>query len=244
MTAAAPSAPEVLRGVRMDGAPLRLGRARSDGAASPVAQALVEAPSPEEELRHARAQALRQAHEEGLSSGRAEGLREGRAQAADEVRQAVQRAVAEAGLQAQAQRERLQRIGQHARAAVADLLWAAQDEMVALCYETLCRMLGANALQPAAVRSQVAQLMAQHGAPGVVLHVHPGDAELLQGGSAAGMQLPVVADPDVAVGGCILRTPAGALDARLDAMLEACKAALLQARAGAVQDGRPTGEAA
>ena len=243
MSVAPRPAPEVLRGVRMEGVPLRLGRARADVAPAPAAQGLAEAPAAEEELRQARELASRQAREEGLAAGRAEGLREGRAQAAEEVRQAVQRAQAQAGLQAQAQREQFQRLLQHARTAVADLLWAAQDEIVALCYETLCRMVGAHALQPATVRAQVGHLMAQHGAPGVVLHLHPADAELLGGESPAGVALPVVADADVALGGCVLRTPAGGLDARLDAMLEACKAALLEARAGAVQDGRGGEEA-
>jgi flagellar assembly protein FliH len=235
---------EVLRGLHLEGSPLRLGRARAGVAASPAAQALLDESSAEEELRQARVAALRQAHEEGLRSGRAEGLREGRAQAAEELRQAVQRAVAEAGLRSQEEHERLHAIAQHARAAVADLLWAAQDEIVALCYETLCRTVAVAAVQPDAVRAQLAHLMASHGGPDVVLHVHPEDAELLQDGPPARAALPVVADADVAMGGCILKTPAGALDARLDSMLEACKAALLAARAGAVQDPHSGEEAA
>jgi flagellar assembly protein FliH len=238
MSSGSSNAPEVLRGIRFDSAPLRLGRARASGASAPAAQALVDEAEEDQALRQAHAQALRQGreqgHEEGLRAGRAEGLREGRAQAAEEVRQAVQRALAQAEAQWNDEHERLGRIAQHAQAAVADLLWSAQDEMVVLCHETLCRVVGASAVQPAFVRAQLAHLLAQHGAPDVVLHVHPQDAELLQRpGSGA---VPVIGDAQVALGGCILKSTSGALDARLDAILEACKAALLEARASGSQD--------
>jgi flagellar assembly protein FliH len=239
MKAGSPAVPDVLRGVRLEGAPLRLGRARASGAVSPAAQGLDAEPAEEEQFRQARALALRQAHEEGLRSGRAEGLREGRAQAAEEVRQAVLRVTMEAALQREADHERLQRIARHAQSALADLLWAAQDEIVALCFETTCRIVGASAVEPRAIRAQLAHLLAQHGAPEVVLHVHPQDAELLQAGASAGKAARIVADPEVALGGCILRTDAGALDARLDAMLEACKVVLREARVSAEQQRRP-----
>jgi flagellar assembly protein FliH len=237
MTTATSTASGVLRGVAFEGAPLRLGRARASVAPPAVAQGHGTEPAEDQQLRQARALALRQAQEEGQRSGRVEGLREGRAQAAEEVRQAVQRAVKEAGLQLRTEHERLACIAAHAQAALAEVVWAAQDESVALSYETLCGMLGASAVQPGAIRAQVAHLLAQHGAPEVVLHVHPQDAELLRGGVPAVAER-IVADPEVALGGCILRTAAGALDARLDAMLEACKTVLREARAYAVQQHR------
>ena len=158
-----------------------------------------------------------------------EGLREGRAQAADEVRQAVQRAVAEAVLPLQAQHERLQKIAQGAQESMATLLAAAEDDMVALCYETLCRLIGASAVGPEAVRAQLARLAALHGGTDLVLHVHPQDAELLERGPAGAFTW--VADIEVGLGGCILKSSRGALDARLETMLSACKATLLEARA-------------
>ncbi|HET8748746.1 MAG TPA: FliH/SctL family protein [Ramlibacter sp.] len=185
---------------------------------------------------------LRQGHEEGVHAGRAEGLREGRAQGAEEIRQATQRAVAEAELRSKAQHERLQCVAQHAHDAMADLLWSAQDDMVALCYETLCRIVGEHAVQPAFVRAQLAHVLAQHGAAEVVLHFHPQDAELLQSGPGTA-RFKAVPDPEVALGGCILKTASGALDARLETMLQACKEALSEARAAA-QPQRPEGKAA
>jgi flagellar assembly protein FliH len=236
MTGECSIAPQVLRGLRLEGAPLRLGRARAGMAPAAGQQSLVEEAAQEQALREAHAQAMREGHEEGMRCGRAEGLREGRMQAAEEVRQSVQRGVAEAQAEWKAGHERVHRIAQHAHAALADLLWGAQDEMVALCFETLCRIVGRSAIQPEFVRAQVAHCLAQHGAPAVELHVHPQDAELLQRGSAAAPAVRVIGDPAVALGGCILQAASGALDARLDAMLETCKAALLDARANAVQE--------
>jgi flagellar assembly protein FliH len=224
---------EVLRGLPLDATPLRLGRAPAG-----VASASAEHAGREQALRDAQALALKEAREEARRAGHAEGLREGRAHAAEEIRQAVQRAVAEAVQPLQAQHERLQEIARNAQGTAAVALAAAEDEMVALCFEALCRLVGERSAEPEAVRAQVAQLLALHGGADVLLHVHPQDAELLERGAEG--QARWVADPQVALGGCILKSSGGALDARLETMLAACKAALLEARARrrqAVADG-------
>ena len=226
---------DVLRGLPLDATPLRLGRARAS-----VAPAPAEEGARAQALREAHALAVREGREEGLRAGRAEGLREGRALAAEEIRQAVQRAVAEAVLPLQAQRERLQEIARRAQETPAAVLAAAEDDMVALCYETLCRLIGASGVGPDAVRAQLAQLVVLHGGTEVVLHVHPQDAQLLERSTRG--QARWVADPEVALGGCILKSSRGALDARLETMLAACKATLLETRAQR-QNGAAAGEA-
>lgn len=237
MTTEVSSGREVLRGMRFDAPPLRLGRGREISAAPTQAAAPICEPEQDQAILEARALALREAREEGLRSGRAEGLRDGRGQAAAEIRQAVQHAVAEAEQRWVAELERVQRIARHAQDAVADTVAAAHDEIVALCFETLCRMLGDRSLQPETVRAQLSQLLEQHGSPGVLFHVHPHDAELLQRADDASGAASAcwVADADVALGGCIVKSPVGALDARLETMLAACKSTLLEARARAAR---------
>lgn len=223
-------ASDVLRGVPVNGAPLRLGRARAAVAAAPVADA--DAIARERALEDARSLAMSDAREQGLREGRAEGLREGREHAAEEIRRAVQRAVADAVLPLEKEYAQLLRIVQGTRDMLAQALSAGQDEMAALCFETLCRVLGANALRPDMVQAQLAQLVQQHGSKPLVLHVHPEDARLLDARAAAALPDGTrwQADADVTLGGCILQLPGGALDARLETMLSACKAALLEAR--------------
>lgn len=233
MSAVGVTGHEVLRGLPLDATPLRLGRAPSG-----VAPASAEHSGREQALRDAQALALKEAREEARRVAHAEGLREGRAHAAEEIRQAVQRAVAEAVQPLQAQHERLQEIARNAQEAAAAALAAAEDEMVALCFEALCRLVGERGVEPDAVREQVSQRLALHGGADVLLHVHPQDAQLLERGAEG--QARWVADPQVALGGCILKSSGGALDARLETMLAACKAALLEARArrrDAVVDG-------
>jgi flagellar assembly protein FliH len=233
MSAAAAPCVEVLRGLHLDGEPLRLGRARSEGSTPPSQPAAVRFDE-EQALQELRALSMREAREEGLRAGRADGLREGRAHAAEEIRAAVQQAVSDAVRPVQEQHDRLQQLAEQARLALADALVQAQEEMVALCYDTLCRMVGAAAVRPELVRAQLLHLLQVHGSAGVALHVHPDDAELLTESTARGAQPDTtarwVADPQVALGGCILKTSSGGLDARLETMLGACKAALLEAR--------------
>jgi flagellar assembly protein FliH len=120
-----------------------------------------------------------------------------------------------------------------------DCLRAAEDDMVALCFDTVCHIVGGSVLEPDAVRgllrAQAARLAEE---ARVSVHVHPRDAELLRGMDADG-QMRYVADPQVALGGCIVRQPGAALDARLETMLAACKEALLAARANASPGARP-----
>ena len=239
----APS-PTVLRGLHIDRAPLRLGRAAVPSPATRSALGVAEEErAAEDALQQAHALARSHGHEEGLRSGREQGLREGRQQADQEIRQAVQDALAQSERERNEDRERLRRIVQHAQCALADLLWSAQEHMVALCYETLCRMVGAAAAQPEFIQRQLSHLMAQHGAPGVVLHVHPQDAALLQRTWVDAPALRVIPDPRVAAGGCILQCSSGALDARLETMLASCKAALLEAGADALHGPRPQEDA-
>jgi flagellar assembly protein FliH len=221
---------DVLRGLALQGAPLRLGRARPGEAQAPVPAPEVSGPAAS--LQEERALVMREAREQGLREGRAEGLREGRAQAAEEIPLALQRAVAEAVLPLEQEHAQLLQMAQGLGQAIADALAAAQDEMAALCFETLCRMFGATAVDPQTVRAQLAHLVREHGSGDVVLHLHPQDVRLLESrpGEASQARVRWVADAEVALGGCILQTASGGLDARLETMLEACKAALLAAR--------------
>lgn len=225
------TASQLLRGVPLDAAPVRL--AAATGAAQPLRDPIVVAA--EAEFQHAREQALRAGHEDGLRTGRAEGLRQGRAEAAAQARTALEKAVEEAVRPLQAEQQRLRELGDSLQAAVADAVHAAHDEMIALAFEAICRILGDHALRPDTVRAQLAQLVARHATrETVAVHVHPQDRELL---ADALPDTPWIADPEVALGGCMLRGTAGALDARLETMLAACRAVLLQARASGASTG-------
>jgi len=200
------------------------------------------APDPDAELRQIRAAARQEARDEGWREGHAQGLRAGHAEGLAQGQAAAEAALAEALAKAAAalqQQERdwatlLGSVQQQARQIAA----AVEDDAVALCFETICRVLGSALLTPAAVQAQVHALMAAWQQRGLVaVHLHPQDAARLP--PPAG-PCSWVADPSVALGGSILRGSGDALDGRLETILAEVKTALLAARA----DAPPAGSAA
>jgi flagellar assembly protein FliH len=209
----------VLRQAHLHEAPAAVGRPRAT-AATIEAGAEV-APDPLLAAREA-------AWQQGLAEGRAAGFRQGHAEGHDagtaEAAVAARALQAEAVAQATAvldERHReLADVLLSARGALQDRLARAEDEMVALCFETVARVLGSALVTPEGVRAQLRQLLQQAGQErAVAVHVHPGLAAPLQALCGDGGGVEIVADPAVGGGGCILRGDCGALDARLGTLL-------------------------
>lgn len=225
---------EVLRGMHVEAVPLRLERTRaragSEARAAPERQA--EDAAIDLARRQRAEDAARQVREEGQRAGYEAGMRKGLVDAATEVRAAVDKATADERAMLAAQRTRLDAFAGELRNAMATVRAAAEDEMVALCFETLCRMIASTSIQEQAVRETLLELAGKV-RPGdlVALHVHPAELAWLEEARADdGWTLPMVGDPDAGAGGCIVKCRAGGLDARLESMLVECKAALLAAR--------------
>jgi flagellar assembly protein FliH len=219
------SPPQVLRGMPTAAKPLRLQTRRTPPAAATAGPL-------ESELRQECERVLQDARERGLRSGREEGLRQGRSEAAVQARaaldQAVEQAVEQARQRLDAEHARVRDFAAAIGAAVDEALEQAREELIALAFETICRIVGEHAVQPETVRSQLASLLQRHGMrERLVLHVHPQDGQLL---AQLAPEVAWVADPEVRLGGCLLRSPAGGLDARLETVLSACRDALLDAR--------------
>lgn len=219
------SPPEVvLRQLRLDGTAALLARTRPAAGDLPPADPA--------------ASAARSGYEEGLRSGREEGLRLGYEDGRKQGLQAAQAAAQEAERMrerevAQAEEQRAQELRSVSSAlqqALQAVAAKSEDDMVQLCFETITRVIGEAAQHRESVRAQVRALLSQWlGAPPIAVHLHPGDLALLrEGGAAPGV--PCVADPQVEAGGCIVRGTQGALDARLDRVLDAVRQTLLAAR--------------
>ena len=163
-----------------------------------------------------------QGHAAGLEAGYTQGCIEGRQTGEKEVRNRDSAA-------RQAQSAQLARLDSMLRALPAQLdqrLREAEDDMVALCMTVIGRMLGefASTVEgtKALVRQAVGELAAQ---PVAIIHVHPSDlvglqADLVwQSGIAAAGKITWLGDPAIALGGCVVSTPQGDLDARLETQL-------------------------
>lgn len=231
----------VLRDAPLHPQAVRVGRRPVAGVAGPDAAQVPHAVDPEKlheaVLARAREEAVRLGREEGLRAGREEGQRagyeegrsKGQADAQAEAAAAAAKAAAEAAQPLRESERRLQALAGALEQQLAAWRELAEDDAVALAYELACRVLGTALVTPEGVRAQARQLRAQADG-GVAFHVHPDDLPLLPEPSP-GEAMRWVADASVTTGGCIARSDAGALDARLNTLLEECLQGLLDVRA-------------
>jgi flagellar assembly protein FliH len=176
----------------------------------------------------ARQTAMDEARREGFESGRAEGLSKGEEDAREQTARAEEATRREAaGALAEGAR-RIEQLLQSLLAATEDQRAIAEEDLVALGFESLCRVLGREAASAESLRSVVRHLLAAQGARvQLEVHVHPDDMALLP---AAQDNWRWVADESVQLGGVILRSPQGSLDARLEVQLAALREALVNTR--------------
>lgn len=196
-----------------------------------------------------RQQGVVQGTAQGFEEGFAKGLADGYAAGESEGREAGFAAgMQEARAQVDAQQAQWH---EHASSLVAQLQGeraamreAAESDIVELVMTAICRIAGEGAINRDGARAMIRNAM-QQASPARVMRVrvHPDDFGWLNAGASAGD--PVwLADSSVALGGCIVETDAGTLDARLETQLEAVKNALRDVRAaraaGAAAGARAT----
>lgn len=218
----------------------------------------------------AREQGYREGWEQGRQAGYEAGAQEGAvaakqevlAQASDVIAEAA-KAAGEQALQQTShalkqeaferwsqQQARLDALLAALPAQIALRLEAAQDDMLALCMEALLHILGEQAVQAPVIRSTVRHALDQLRArPLIRIELHPDDLAALRhlpGWDAwCEQQAPGamwVGNAELAGGGCVVVSPEGSLDARLDGQLQAFRTILLNSRrtAAAQHDGAPT----
>lgn len=108
-----------------------------------------------------------------------------------------------------------------------------EDMLVEIVFAALCRLVGTVAATGAGVEAMVRQLLAgEREAGALCVRLHPHDLALLTaGGAAFDPGLSLRADDSIEIGGCLLESPRGTLDARLEVQLAQLRAAMLALRA-------------
>jgi flagellar assembly protein FliH len=166
----------------------------------------------------------RQAAEREREDARREGYACGQEQAAAEARAALRQ---ETGRLSAA----VANLGQER----ANVLAQVEDEVVEIVFCAVTRMIGTALAGREQVAALVDHLMAQaRTADGLTLRLHPDDADLLAAhgdGGAFGADVALRADAAVALGGCLIDSPVGRLDLRLETLLDQLRATLLAVRA-------------
>lgn len=207
-------------------------RADSLELADPAARARKPvAPEPTEEELAARRQqelaALREAarqagHAEGLAQGHAEGLAQGRAEGLEAGRRDGHAEGLQAGLlEARAEAEALDALGQSCAAAIEELSTGVSAALAALALDiarkVIATELKANPDSVAAVVRQALRTdLSEHGA--VQLWLHPDDAALVEthlGETLAENKWRIMRDATLARGGCRAQSAYGDIDATL-----------------------------
>ncbi len=155
--------------------------------------------------------AERRGHAAGLSAGEAEGR--------ELLREQCERVLSVATALA------------HSKLAV---LNEAEDLVVDIAFAALCRVLGDKLVSRRTVATLVAQLVQQEREPELLcVRLHADDLELLleEGdGPRLDPRIRLQADATIEIGGCIVDSQRGTLDARLDLQLDSLRHALLTAR--------------
>lgn len=198
-----------------------------------VAQAVQPRPVAEPDPQRARAvletelAEVRRAAQQQLEKARADA--EQRGYAAGEQRGGIAARVA---LQAEA--ERAASLAAALAAARTAMIADAEEAALELAFVAVCRILG----EGAASRDTVLRLV-QAGAQAmreqeqVCIRLHPLDLELLErGGPAPDTGVQYRADATIELGGCVIESGAGTLDARLETQLGRLRATLVAVRAG------------
>lgn len=218
---------DVLRGMHLESQAFCVGRTRVPGdavPASPVATAIATVDVMQERV-EAEVERLRAAAEK---DGYEAGLRQGHAAAARQAESERQQASAQAHAVLEEERKAVRALAANVAATARDLLNCAEDDMVTLCFDVLCRVLGESVPPHQAIRAQL-RSAARHLPPAgdIAVHVHPVDADLLAGcAETEPGRFQWVADADVALGGCVVKHAGGGLDLRFETALAACREAL------------------
>jgi len=196
---------------------------------SPPAGTAAGAQSTEELVEQARRSILAQIKSEAEAArelGRQRGLQEGRAAGQEESRQAFAGELA-----------RVRSVAGKLSDVLASGIDGTEDLAVAIAFEAICKVLGESAVTVEGVRAQVRQAAAcAKSKERLVVRLHPADLSALRDAGALNATLSTekavswVADNSIELGGCVVETDGGGLDARLETQIERMRATLLAAR--------------
>lgn len=163
------------------------------------------------------------AREEGFAQGHAQGLDEGRTQGAAEYGASVRQVT-----------ELLASLRGHLNQKIEGV----SDIAIEIVYEAVAKILGEQIVQREVIIVMVREIVRRAKERSrLVARLAPRDIEVLNGQSAKLVEglnigdIELVADDRVVLGGCLLETPSGNLDGRIEIQLQQLRDALLNARA-------------
>jgi flagellar assembly protein FliH len=184
----------------------------AEGAARPDPVALLE------QIEARRLQVLEQAYGEGYAAGEEAGR--------DEARHAYDKEIGA-----------LRELAASMSPAFDVFLSDAEDLLVEIAFEAVCKIMGRALCERAGVSAMVRQVIEQvREREQLIVRLAPADFALLTGPDAPGLEAEIAnaqltPDERVARGGCLIDSPSGTLDGRLETQLQRLREVLIAARA-------------
>jgi flagellar assembly protein FliH len=187
-----------------------------------------------EQIEAERVQVLEQAYDEGYRAGEEAGRSDGQRAYDDQV-------------------NRLRAVGTEMSAAFDRHIEEAEDLLVEIAFESVCKILGRALRDRDGVSAIVQEVMHQaREREQLIVRLAPPDYALLTGRPApleeprrseepvsefAAWNAQMMPDPRVALGGCLIESPGGTLDGRLETQLQRLREVLVAARASKANEG-------
>ena len=193
-------------------------------------------------MREGKAQGYKQGHELGYQQGTEKGYQDGLKQGKEQA-QAAQDAARKEQAHFRDSSRRLEEILGGVSQEIALRLAESEDDMVALCFDVVCRIAGKELATAVGVRHHLLHALRDFKLRAALkVHMHPDDLALLQHEQLPPDRIDVdlermghnqvqwVPDTDIAMGGCVLRSSEGGLDARLQTQLESLRSVFVEVR--------------
>lgn len=158
------------------------------------------------------------AYEKGHANGYQEGLRTGDAEGRDAYTSGLRQ---------------LEELTKNLNSTVQSSLEEAEDMMVSIVFESVCKIVGDTLATRDGVVAVVKEALGRaRGKSALIIRVNPLDLELIEESTAFGVasEADWRADDAIPMGGCVVESEYGTLDARIDTQLNQLKRVLLAAR--------------
>lgn len=185
------------------------------------------------ELEKIKSRQFLEAKETGYAEGRESGYAEGKQNARQEIEAQHQLLEKEA--------EQLSLVVKSLRVGINEKYLQMQDDLTEICFIGMSQLLVQNIVRPEVIAAKIQSLLQQQISNDVIdVHVHPDDYARLNQWQKPGAEyrtvdfnashFNLIADPDVKLGGVLMRSGKNSLDARIEYQLEQVKETLLKSR--------------
>lgn len=173
----------------------------------------------------------------GFEVGFREGFERGQSTADAKIREAADKVVADIVLAGRERLARMDAILDQLPQKVSQYFADTEEDAIAVAFEAVCNLLSESASSKDVLERLVQKTLSEwQGRAPFALHLHPDDFELMRDSdgyspvSGERRAFKMMPDSRIEIGGCVLQSDEGGLDARLEVQLENLKVTMVELR--------------